>query len=259
MPELSESNAVISEILVFLGIFGPTLVLFLTIPMFCQNPERPRYLTLILKRVLVSLSIAQVFRILSFLGTALPGSAPHCEPVLNQTCVDNLPSATSPQAPCVIPNPDFKPPESVTEILFRVDAFSGCGDLMFSSHTIYTLTFVLTICKYWYHLYLVVYMVSLQIAIAFLIIAARKHYTLDVFTALYVVPMIWFLLDAYHRDINCKDIGVSAESLQDMYHVNFHDEFICDDDIDGLSIDLQVVDTNPAATTPKHDATYDKA
>ena len=63
-----------------------------------------------------------------------------------------------------------------------------------------------------------------QTAIAFLIIAARKHYTLDVFTALYVVPMIWFLLEAYHKDINHKDTCVSKETMRLWYNIEIAED-----------------------------------
>lgn len=93
-------------------------------------------------------------------------------------------------------------------------------------------------------------MVSIQIIIAFLIIASRKHYTIDVYTALYVVPMIWFLLDAYHKDINCKDIGISAESLEKQYGVQFKDE------MEEQSIESPRVNEQPM--TPKGDVHFDK-
>ena len=68
----------------------------------------------------------------------------------------------------------------------------------------YTMSFILTIFKYWKNYYLLVLMLCIQIAIAFCIVAARKHYSLDVISALYIVPMIWFLQEAYYNDIKNK-------------------------------------------------------
>ena len=95
---------------------------------------------------------------------------------------------------------------------------------MFSSHTIYTLTFILTISKYWPHKWLIALMACIQTSIAFLIVAARKHYSLDVFTALYVVPLLWFTLEAYHKDINHKDVGVTPRTVRQFYSIETHDD-----------------------------------
>ena len=201
-------------------------------------------------RVLIALGIAQILRILSFLGTALPGAATQCRLNFDQECLDTL-AANASVSVCAVPNPQFDPPESTVDILFRIDAFSGCGDLMFSSHTIYTLTFILTMIKYWYNIYLVVYTLVIQLVVAVLIVAARKHYTIDVFTALYVVPMVWFLLEAYHRDINCREIGLSAESIEAQYGIQ------CDDEVYGHGfVDVKDTDSIPIAedassSTPK--------
>lgn len=45
-----------------------------------------------------------------------------------------------------------------------------------------------------------VYTVIHIIVFCFTDIAARHHYTNDIITALYVNPMIWFLLEAYYPD-----------------------------------------------------------
>jgi hypothetical protein len=91
---------------------------------------------------------------------------------------------------------------------------------MFSSHTIYTLSFILGVWKYWPNKYGVAFMICIQIAIVFLIIASRKHYTLDVFTALYVVPLFWFIQDAYLKDINHKDVTVDSKTIYDFYGID---------------------------------------
>ena len=67
---------------------------------------------------------------------------------------------------------------------------------------------------------LTVYGVVMQLVIAVLIIMAKKHYTLDVFTALYVVPLLWFILEAYHMDINHKDVGITQATMVSMYGID---------------------------------------
>ena len=120
---------------------------------------------------------------------------------------------------------------------------------MFSSHTIFTLTFILALNKYFYNKYLAVALVCLQIAIAFLIVAARKHYTLDVLTALYVVPMIWYLLEAYHEDPNNRNIGINVNSIKAYYDVDITaDLYGVDAEVENPSKSPSL---GPAADTPQ--------
>ena len=118
----------------FGGVFAPAIVLICSVVVFRQDPKKPRYVVIILKRVLLALSIAlvtycnsrpdaqlcgipgsqlaafvcvciawlQSFRIASFMLTALPGPAPHCRLNFNTTCVEEHPNDTT---QCVIPNP----------------------------------------------------------------------------------------------------------------------------------------------------------
>ncbi|KAJ0400752.1 hypothetical protein P43SY_005473 [Pythium insidiosum] len=233
MPELSETDAHWSEYLVFGGVFAPAILLVLSVPIFKQNPKHPRYMTIILKRVLLHISVALSFRIASFLLTALPGPARHCRLLFDETCRQNNPNDP---LKCVIDNPEFSAPRGHA-LFTHLDALNGCGDLMFSSHTIYTLSFILTVSKYWPSKYLVGLMVSIQIAIAFLIVAARKHYSLDVFTALYVVPLLWFFQEAYYFDINNRSVQISAKTIQEFYGVDVSDDV----DPQPASIELESV------------------
>ncbi|CAH0481073.1 unnamed protein product [Peronospora belbahrii] len=216
MPELHGFALSISEILVFAAVFAPAILLVATIPLFKQEPGRPRYLVIVLKRCLLQISICMVLRIISFLVTALPSPADHCELKFDDACL-----AANPNNPvlCVIPNPDFEPP-ALSDLFTRLNPLTGCGDLMFSSHTIYTVSLILTMWKFWPNKFGLAIMVSVQITIAFLIVASRKHYTIDVFSALYVVPLIWFTLEAYHKDINNKDSEVTVKSIFDYYGVD---------------------------------------
>lgn len=179
LPELSTDDKIASEILVYsLFIVG---IAFFFAPFYTtphNNPIDRLYTVVMLKRFLNCLVILQWLRIFSFLSTILPGPAEHC------------------QAGSEL----YSQPTTLTDILFRMDASYGCGDLMFSSHTIFSMSFVLLIFFYSANTYLRAFMAAVQLAIAPLIIAARKHYTLDVFTALYTVPLIWFWYDAYFPD-----------------------------------------------------------
>lgn len=216
MPELHGFALSISEILVFGGVFVPFFIFMATISLCKQEPGRLRYLVIISKRCLLQISICMVLRIISFLVTALPSPADHCELKFDDSCL-----AANPNNPvrCVIPNPGFDPP-TLSNMFTRLEPLSGCGDLMFSSHTIYTVSLILTMWKYWLNKYGLVFMVSVQITIAFLIVASRKHYTIDVFSALYIVPLIWFTLEAYHKDINHKDSEVTVKTIFDHYGVD---------------------------------------
>jgi hypothetical protein len=200
---------------------------------------------IILKRVLFHISVALVFRIISFLVTALPGSARQCRLHFDESCLALTPNEP---ARCAVPNPAFQPP-STSQLFTRLDALNGesplaplwkrlrqlipwawpdpilgCGDLMFSSHTIYTLSLILTVSKYWWNKWLFAVMICVQIAIAFLIVASRKHYTLDVFSALYIVPLLWFTHEAYFKDINHKDVEINAESIHRFYGIDISEE-----------------------------------
>lgn len=60
MPELTGTAAHLSEYLVFGAVFGPTILLMLSILVFKQNPLRPRFIAIIVKRLLLQISIALV-------------------------------------------------------------------------------------------------------------------------------------------------------------------------------------------------------
>uniref|UniRef100_A0AAV1T7C5 Sphingomyelin synthase-like domain-containing protein n=1 Tax=Peronospora matthiolae TaxID=2874970 RepID=A0AAV1T7C5_9STRA len=240
LPEIHGFATSLSEILVFAVIFGPAICLVLTIPFTKQEPGRPRYLVIVLKRCLMQISICLVLRVLSFLSTALPSPADHCELKFDDACMQANPDNP---IPCVVPNPDFKPP-GTGELFTHIDALKGCGDLMFSSHTIYTVSLILTMSKYWLNKYGVAIMIAVQIAIAFLIVASRKHYTLDVYSALYIVPLIWFTLEAYYKDINHKDTEITVKTIYDHYGVDVSS------DADEGAVPLYTSDEAPNATGP---------
>ena len=81
-----------------------------------------------------------------------------------------------------------------------MDASYGCGDLIFSSHTIFTLTVCLLITQYLPVTPIVIGAWFIQAVLVFLILCSRKHYTVDIVVALYTVPMVWALLQWKLKD-----------------------------------------------------------
>lgn len=153
---------------------------------------RPIYAIQINRRMGMVWIVCMTLRMISFLVTTLPGASRQCRYA--------LPAGLTSEEMLNGPAPDegnpvgWAPPTDLHDVLFRVDASNGCGDLMFSSHTIYTMTFVCVVYKYFNFKWLKRLMVLLQIAIVPFILAARKHYTVDVFTALYVTPLVFEIL-----------------------------------------------------------------
>ncbi|KAJ4849102.1 Phosphatidylinositol:ceramide inositolphosphotransferase 1 [Turnera subulata] len=89
-------------------------------------------------------------------------------------------------------------PESVLEVLlinFPRGIVYGCGDLIFSSHMIFTLVFVLTYQKYGTRRSIKQLGWLIAVIQSFLIVASRKHYTVDVVVAWYTVNLVVFFLD----------------------------------------------------------------
>ncbi|KAG6430649.1 hypothetical protein SASPL_108721 [Salvia splendens] len=89
------------------------------------------------------------------------------------------------------------PPNNVLEALLIVPrgVLYGCGDLIFSSHMIFSLVFVRTYHKYGTRSF-VKQLAWLTVVIqSLLIVASRKHYTVDVIVAWYTVNLVVFFLD----------------------------------------------------------------
>ncbi|KAK8649440.1 hypothetical protein V6N13_130169 [Hibiscus sabdariffa] len=72
---------------------------------------------------------------------------------------------------------------TVFPLYFPQGAIYGCGDLIFSSHMIFTLVFVLTYQKYGTRRCIKQFGWLVAIIQSFLIVASRKHYTVDVVVA----------------------------------------------------------------------------
>ncbi|KAK4268684.1 hypothetical protein QN277_025300 [Acacia crassicarpa] len=174
LPELGQDKAYISETL-FTFIFL-SFVLWTFHPFIWKSKKI--YTVLIWCRVLAFLVASQFLRIITFYSTQLPGPNYHCR--------EGSRLATLP------------PPKSVSEVLlinFPHGVIYGCGDLIFSSHMIFTLVFVLTYQRYGTRRYIKHLGFVLAVIQSLLIIASRKHYTVDVVVAWYTVNLVVFFVE----------------------------------------------------------------
>ncbi|CAN1849954.1 Phosphatidylinositol:ceramide inositolphosphotransferase 1 [Linum perenne] len=174
LPELGQDKGHISEMLfscVFLS-----FVLWTFHPFIFK--VKKIYTVLVWCRVLAFLVASQFLRIISFYATQLPGPNYHCR---EGSEVARLPR-----------------PQSVHEVLllnFPRGVMFGCGDLIFSSHMIFTLVFVLSYQKYGSVRCIKQLAWLVAIIQSLLIIASRKHYTVDVVVAWYTVNLVVFFVD----------------------------------------------------------------
>ncbi|XP_051114020.1 phosphatidylinositol:ceramide inositolphosphotransferase 1-like isoform X2 [Andrographis paniculata] len=192
LPELGPDKAYISET-VFATIFI-SFVLWTFHPFVMKRKKI--YTVLIWCRVLAFLVACQFLRIITFFSTQLPGPNYHCRE-----------GSKLARLPC---------PDSILEVLlinFPKGVIYGCGDLIFSSHMIFSLVFVRTYGKYGtrrfveYCAWLLVVMQSL------LIIASRKHYTVDVIVAWYTVNLIVFCIDKKLPELPDRSSGSASQLL----------------------------------------------
>ncbi|XP_060202153.1 phosphatidylinositol:ceramide inositolphosphotransferase 2-like [Lycium barbarum] len=173
LPELGQDRAYISET-VFTTIFL-SFVLWTFHPFIFKTKKI--YTVLIWCRVLAFLVGCQFLRILTFYSTQLPGPNYHCR--------EGSKLATLP------------PPDNILQALLIVPrgVLYGCGDLIFSSHMIFSLVFVRTYQKYGTRRFIKQCAWLAVIAQSLLIIASRKHYTVDVVVAWYTVNLVVFFID----------------------------------------------------------------
>mmetsp|Transcript_20041 Transcript_20041/g.40464 ORF Transcript_20041/g.40464 Transcript_20041/m.40464 type:complete len:324 (-) Transcript_20041:103-1074(-) len=174
LPALTKRTQVISEIMFFICLFA-TIGYALSPLVY---PRRNLYFTLMFSRFAAILVLAQTLRIVCFLITTLPGPNYHCRP----------------------DSPDYAPPKTLWDIFGRQDAFFGCGDLVFSSHTIFVLLCALVWHKYCPFKWVRRIVWTLVFIFGLLVVAARKHYSLDIMVAWYTVPLLWAAYDHYFPD-----------------------------------------------------------
>ncbi|KAI5682640.1 hypothetical protein M9H77_03868 [Catharanthus roseus] len=174
LPELGQDKAYISET-VFTSIFV-SFVLWTFHPFIFKSKKI--YTVLIWCRVLAFLVACQILRIITFYSTQLPGPNYHCR---EGSKLARLPR-----------------PHSAFEVLlinFPRGVLYGCGDLIFSSHMIFSLVFVRTYQKYGTRRF-VKQLAWLTVVIqSLLIVASRKHYSVDVVVAWYTVNLVVFFID----------------------------------------------------------------
>ncbi|XP_062165986.1 phosphatidylinositol:ceramide inositolphosphotransferase 1 [Alnus glutinosa] len=192
LPELGQEKAYISETL-FTFIFL-SFVLWTFHPFLLKSKKI--YTVLIWCRVLAFLVGSQSLRIITFYSTQLPGPNYHCR--------EGSKLATLPR------------PDSVVEVLlinFPRGIVYGCGDLIFSSHMIFTLVFVRTYHKYGSRRFIKQLAWLLAVVQSFLIVASRKHYTVDVVVAWYTVNLVVFFIDKKLPELPDRTSGAALLPL----------------------------------------------
>eukprot|EP00475_Leptophrys_vorax_P001778 TRINITY_DN10993_c0_g1_i2.p1 TRINITY_DN10993_c0_g1~~TRINITY_DN10993_c0_g1_i2.p1 ORF type:complete len:361 (-),score=2.83 TRINITY_DN10993_c0_g1_i2:108-1190(-) len=175
IPELGPEHFYISEIL-WAAVFVP-FILWTFLPFV--STKKLFYTVLLWTKMLVVLVICQMLRVLSFTATQLPGPAHHCR--------EGQPTARLEY-------------HSIWDVL-QLNVLHSCGDLIFSSHMTFMLTFIITYTKYG-TTSLFKYLAWLAaVAQSVLIVASRKHYTVDVVIAWYVVPLVYYFVDHRLQDL----------------------------------------------------------
>ncbi|GFY93203.1 inositol phosphorylceramide synthase 1 [Actinidia rufa] len=173
LPELGQEKAYISET-VFTFVFI-SFVLWTFHPFILKSKRI--YTVLLWCRVLACLVACQILRIVTFYSTQLPGPNYHCR--------EGSKLATLPR------------PDNAVEVLLIVPRgiLYGCGDLIFSSHMIFSLVFVRTYQKYGTQRFIKQCAWLIVVIQSLLIIASRKHYTVDIVVAWYTVNLVVSFID----------------------------------------------------------------
>eukprot|EP00249_Psilotum_nudum_P007452 c20566_g1_i1 orf=427-1431(-) len=184
LPELGRDKAYISEM-----VFGFVFFFFFLWSFHPFVFHIKRFQTVLLwHRCLAILVVSQCLRIVSFFSTQLPGPNYHCR--------EGSPTA------------QLSPPKSVFDVIlinFPRGVIYGCGDLIFSSHMIFVLVFVRTYQKYGTKRWIKQIAWVVAVILSFLIIASRKHYTVDVVIAWYTVNLVAFFVDRQFTDIEISE------------------------------------------------------
>ena len=172
--EIPPQYQITSEVLFFIPIVLMTCQIMYGFGKWCWmgTNDFSSVCLLMLYRFGMNASAAALLRCVSFLSTILPGPRYHCRKG----------------------SVYYDPPKNTYEIFTRTDMFNGCGDLIFSNHTTLHLIALLTLITY-ESMYqsMIAQALLYTIAIGFVLftIASRKHYTVDIIVAMYVVPMLW--------------------------------------------------------------------
>ena len=164
LPEIPPKHQFISEVFFFIPI-GIMILESLT-GLYLYDYNR----ILMGLRFCLTSSVCSILRCISFLPTVLPGPRHHCRDDSQL----------------------YKPPQTLRELFTRQNLFDGCGDLIFSNHTSLMLTASLVL--YEYMNYSIMFLVLNFLVFIALVIACRKHYTVDIVVATYVTYLSYFYL-----------------------------------------------------------------
>eukprot|EP01083_Nonionella_stella_P289594 985483_1 len=187
LPE-NESLEFLNEILFGIASF---LGFILTLSPSFMSQEHTNHITsmVMILRLCKVYGFVIILRTFSFLSTSLPSPSHHCR----------------------IGSTTYDPPNNVSQIIFRIDPTTGCGDLVFSGHTSTVLTIALTASHYSYYLFpkfwkYIAFAIYLPITLILsaLIIIAQNHYTVDIVVALYTVPLLYYFLWHTLPDPACR-------------------------------------------------------
>ncbi|PRQ34297.1 putative sphingomyelin synthase-like domain-containing protein [Rosa chinensis] len=192
LPELGQDKTYLSETLFAVVFFS--FILWTFHPFVFQSKKI--YTVLIWCRVLAYLAVSQFLRIITFYATQLPGPNYHCR---EGSELARLP-----------------PPKSALAVLlinFPRGVMYGCGDLIFSSHMIFTLVFVRTFQKYGTRRCIKQFAWLVSVILSVLIIASRKHYTVDVVVAWYTVNLVVSFVDQKLPELPDRSLGSTSPPL----------------------------------------------
>mmetsp|Transcript_4560 Transcript_4560/g.9816 ORF Transcript_4560/g.9816 Transcript_4560/m.9816 type:complete len:436 (-) Transcript_4560:771-2078(-) len=172
-PELGPDKFWVSE-----AIFGTLFASFVIWTFTPFLTQRKRFYTVVMwSRLLMVLVVCQALRIITFSVTQLPGPSYHCRA--------SEPTATRPW-------PEHWTGHIVVDV--QRQATRSCGDLIFSSHTTFMLTGILAYNEYGSSTIIKIVAWVCGAIVSTLIIASRKHYTVDIVIAWYTVPLVFYML-----------------------------------------------------------------
>ncbi|KAL6765394.1 PAP2 superfamily C-terminal-domain-containing protein [Haematococcus lacustris] len=173
LPELGPQLFWVSE-----AIFGSLFAAFVLWTFTPFVMQRKRFYTVVMwSRLLMVLVVCQALRIVTFTATQLPGPSYHCR---------------AGESSAVRPWPQHWSGHIIIDVQRQVSR--SCGDLVFSSHTIFMLTGILAYNEYGSQLIMKAVAWTCGAIVSALIIASRKHYTVDIVVAWYTVPLVFYTL-----------------------------------------------------------------
>ena len=179
LKEIAPKYQMWSEVVFFLPIISMFAEIFKELLLWIVYGSSFSTAYLMFMRFAITSNACAILRCLSFLSTMLPGPRYHCRPGSKK----------------------YNPPKNVKEIFTRTDFFNGCGDLIFSNHTVLNMTANMILIDYIYpQFYMKIYLWACTAVFLLLVIACRKHYTVDIVVALYVVPLMYSYLYTHMSD-----------------------------------------------------------